>query len=62
MRFVNLYLVGYVVFVIGLIWALGHAGVLSHLAPIWIVIGIVIAVGIGIMMAVGAGKPTITKE
>jgi hypothetical protein len=62
MRFVNLYLIGYVVFVIGLIWALGKAGALSHLAPIWIVIGIVIAVGIGIMMAVGAGKPTITKE
>ena len=62
MRYINLYLIGYVIFLAGVIWALGRAGFFHHVAPIWIVIGAVIAIGIGIMTAVGAGKPTITRE
>lgn len=62
MRFVHFYLVGYVLLVIGAIWALWYGGVLRHVAPMWIVIGLVIAVGLGIMMAISAGKPEITRE
>ena len=62
MRYINLYLVGYVVLVIGVILALWQAGVLQHIQPVWIAIGLVIAVGLGIMVAVSAGKPAITSE
>jgi hypothetical protein len=62
MRYVNLYFVGYVVLMIGIVWALWKSGALNHVAPVWIAIGAVIAIGIGIMTAVGTGKPDITKE
>jgi hypothetical protein len=61
-RFINLYLVGYVVFVVGVLLALWRADVLSRMGPMWVGIGLVIAIGIGIMFAVTAGKPTITRE
>ena len=62
MRYINLYLVGYVVLVIGVILALWQAGVLRQIQPVWIAIGLVIAVGLGIMVSVSAGKPAITSE
>ncbi len=62
MRFINMYLVGYVVLVIGVILAMWKAGVLHQVAPAWIGIGLVVAIGLGIMLSVGAGKPTITRE
>jgi membrane-associated PAP2 superfamily phosphatase len=62
MRFVHLYLVGYFVVVLGAVWALYYGGVLRHVSPVWIVIGLVIAIGLGIMMSISAGKPEITKE
>jgi hypothetical protein len=62
MRFVNIYLVGYVVLLIGALLALWQGGVLRHLAPMWVLIGLVIAVGLGIMLSVSAGKPDITRE
>jgi hypothetical protein len=37
-------------------------GVLSRIAPIWIGIGVLVAIGAGIMMSVSSGKPTITEE
>ena len=37
-------------------------GVLNRVAPIWIAIGLIIAVGVGIMASVSSGKPTITEE
>jgi hypothetical protein len=61
-RFVNLYFVGYVVLLFGIVLALWKSGVLSNVAPIWVVIGLVIALGLGIMMSVGSGKPDITHE
>ena len=57
MQFINLYLIGYVVFLIGGLLALWYAGMLQAIAPAWIVIGLVIAVGLGIMLSVSAGKP-----
>jgi hypothetical protein len=62
MRFVQFYLVGYFVLVIGAVWALWYGGVLRHVSPVWIIIGLVIALGLGIMMSISAGKPEITRE
>jgi hypothetical protein len=62
MRYINMYLIGYIIFVIGAILALWRAGILDRVAPAWIGIGLVVAVGLGIMMSVGSGKPDITRE
>jgi len=62
MKYVNIYLVGYFVLVIGAVLALWQAGVLDAVRPIWIGIGLIIALGLGIMLAVSSGKPEITRE
>jgi hypothetical protein len=62
MRFINMYLVGYFVLLIGALAALWYGGVLRHVSPMWVVIGLVIAVGLGIMLSVSGGKPEITRE
>lgn len=62
MRFVHIYLIGYFLLVIGALAALWYGGILSRISPVWILIGLVIAVGLGIMLAVSAGKPDITRE
>jgi hypothetical protein len=62
MRFVNIYLVGYFLLVMGALAALWYGGVLRQISPIWIIIGLVVAFGLGIMLSVSAGKPEITRE
>ena len=62
MRFIHLFLVGYVVLITGVGLALWQTGVLSRVAPIGFGIGILVAVGVGIMLSVSSGKPTITEE
>ena len=62
MRFVNVYLIGYVLLVLGALAALWYGGVLQHLSATWVLIGLMIAVGLGIMLAISAGKPEITRE
>jgi len=62
MRFINMYLVGYFVLLAGALAALWYGGVLRHVSPVWVVIGLVIAVGLGIMLSVSGGKPEITRE
>jgi hypothetical protein len=63
MRFIHLYLIGYFVLVVGAGLALWQAGVLQRIAPAWIGIAALIAVGLGIMLAVTASGPrTITRE
>jgi hypothetical protein len=62
MKYVNIYLIGYFVLVIGAVLALWQSGVLDAVAPIWIGIGLIIALGLGIMLAVSSGKPEITRE
>lgn len=57
MRFINMYLVGYFILIVGLGLGLWQSGVLGSIAPVWIGIGAIVAVGIGIMMAVSSGKP-----
>jgi hypothetical protein len=62
MRFINMYLVGYFILLIGAVSALWYGGVLSQVSPVWVVIGLVIAIGLGIMLSVSGGKPEITRE
>jgi hypothetical protein len=62
MRFINIYLVGYFIVVIGAVLALWQAGILAQLGAVWVVIGLIIALGLGIIFAVSAGKPDITTE
>jgi len=62
MRFVNMYLIGYFILIIGALAALWYGGALRHISAMWIVIGVTIAVGLGIMLAIAAGKPEITRE
>jgi hypothetical protein len=61
MKWLQIYLAGYVILMIGGLWALSKLGVLDRLGSEWTAIGIVIAIGIGIMIAVtGSGdKKTI---
>jgi hypothetical protein len=58
MKFINMYLVGYLVLVIGICLALWQAGVMDDIGPTWLGIGAVLAIGIGIMTAVSSGKPS----
>ena len=62
MRFVNIYLIGYFILVLGAVAALWYGGALRHISAGWLIIGLVIAVGLGIMLAISAGKPEITRE
>jgi hypothetical protein len=62
MRFIHLYLIGYCLLILGAGLALWQTGVLQRIAPIWIAVGALVAVGLGIMMSVRSGRPTITEE
>jgi hypothetical protein len=64
MRWMGIFLVGYVILLIGIVAALWHAGILAQIGATWTVIGVVIAIGIGIMLAVSSGgtKQTIDIE
>ena len=57
MKFINMYLIGYFILIIGICLALWQSGVMNSVAPMWLGIGAIVAVGIGIMMAVSSGKP-----
>jgi hypothetical protein len=61
MKWASLFLVGYVVFVIGIMAALWKVGVLQRMGAGWTAIAVVIAIGIGIMFSItGSGdKKTI---
>ena len=62
MRFIHLFLIGYFVLILGVGLALWQTGILSRVAPIWIVIGVLIAIGVGITVSVSSGKPTLSEE
>ena len=57
MKWTGVYLVGYIVFLIGALLALWKTGVLASIGPVWAAIGVIIAIGLGIMMSVAnSGK------
>ncbi|MGB2714647.1 MAG: hypothetical protein WBC51_10740 [Vicinamibacterales bacterium] len=62
MRYVNIYLIGYFILILGAVAALWYGGALRHISAGWLIIGLVIAVGLGIMLSISAGKPEITRE
>ena len=62
MKFINMYLIGYVLLVLGVALALWQSGILARVSGVWIVIGSIVAIGLGIMMSVSSGKPDITRE
>jgi len=52
MKWMQMYLVGYVLVLGGLVAALWKTGVIERVGPGWTAIGIVIAVGLGFMISV----------
>ncbi len=62
MKFIHLFLLGYVVLILGVGLALWQTGVLGSVAPIWIGIGALVAIGVGIMLSVASGRPTVSEE
>ena len=59
MKWTGMYLLGFVILMLGLLAALWKLGVLASIGTIWTLIGVVIAIGIGIMIAVSSSG---TKE
>jgi hypothetical protein len=59
MKWTGMYLLGYVVFIVGILAALWKLGVLARIGTTWTLIGVVIAIGIGIMISVSSSG---TKE
>ena len=59
MKWTGMYLLGFVVLIIGVLAALWKLGILASIGTTWTVIGVVIAIGIGIMIAVTSSG---TKE
>jgi hypothetical protein len=56
MKWVQLYLLGYVIMIGGIIAALWKMGVLARVGAGWTAIGLLIALGLGVMIAVsGSG-------
>ena len=52
MKWTGLYLVGYVIFIGGILAALWKTGVLASVGSFWTGVGLLIAIGLGIMFAV----------
>ena len=61
MKWIGIYLVGFVILIGGLLAALWKMGVLARIGTAWTLIGIAIAIGIGIMLSVSrsGGKENI---
>ena len=62
MKWMGVYLLGYVIFVAGLFAALWKLGILDRIGTTWTVIAVVLAIGVGIMMAVGGSGEKKTIE
>ncbi len=62
MRFIHLFLAGYIILTLGVGLGLWQAGVPSRIAPIWIAVGALVVIGVGVIPSVSAGKPTVSEE
>lgn len=54
MKWTGLYLVGFAIFLGGVLAALWKLGILASIGMTWTVIGIAVVVGIGVMIAVAS--------
>ena len=52
MKWMGVYLVGYVLLIIAGLLALWKTGILASIGPFWIGVGLLAALGLGIMIAV----------
>jgi hypothetical protein len=52
MKWMSIYLFGYLLFIGGVFLALGQWGILDEMGPTWTMIAVLIALGIGVMIAV----------
>jgi hypothetical protein len=52
MKWTGMYLLGYIIFIGGILAALWKLGVLADIGTTWTLIGVVILIGIGIMISV----------
>jgi len=52
MKWANMYLVGFIILMGGVLAALWKLGILQSIGTFWTVVGIVMAIGLGIMIAV----------
>jgi hypothetical protein len=64
MKWMGLYLLGYVLLVVAVLLALWKTGVLATIQPFWLGVGLLVAVGLGIMVAVAnsGNKETIEVD
>jgi hypothetical protein len=62
MKFIHLFLIGYFILILAGGLALWQTGLLHRMAPIWVGIGALVAIGVGIMLAVSSGKPDVSEE
>jgi hypothetical protein len=57
MKWVGMYLLGYVLLLAAVLLSLWKTGILASIQPFWIGVGLLVAVGLGIMVAVShSGK------
>jgi hypothetical protein len=52
MKWIGVYLVGYVLLIVALVLALWKTGVLASIGPFWVGVGLLAALGLGIIVAV----------
>jgi hypothetical protein len=52
MKWMQMYLAGFVILIGGILAALWKLGVIERVGPAWTAIGIVIAIGLGIILSV----------
>ena len=62
MKWMGIYLAGYVILMGGLVAALWKLGVIERAGPGWTAIGIVIATGLGVMVSVSSSGEKKTVE
>jgi hypothetical protein len=53
MKWLNIYLLGYLIFLGGVVAALWKLKIIEQIGAGWTIIGLVIAIGLGIMIGVG---------
>ena len=61
MKFASWFLIGYVLFLIGVGAALWKLGIIQNVGAGWTLIGFLIAAGVGVMLAIG-GRRSIEIE
>jgi hypothetical protein len=62
MKFLQIYLIGYFILLLGAGLALWKSGILHQIPSVWLAIGALIAIGFGVMLAVASGRPAVTTR